>query len=163
MSGEAASQYSWQTLHDLLGVALGASIEHIKESYRLLSRKNSVTDAAYYILIDPEERAKHGILKHRNRSSDAEEGKNWGKRGRERCSCGRLLEENDEWLCVECSDRQVYFVTFGMYGARIVHEDGLLWNSDNAEERASDTVIFGPFTSEEAKEFLAETTRKRDR
>ncbi len=163
MRTDKASQYTWQTLHEILGVAVGASIGHIEESYKLLSKKTPVTDAAYHTLIDPEERGKYEAPLQRNHSSDTEHGEGWGKRGRERCSCGRLLEEDDEWLCQECWDRQVYFVAFGMSGARIVHQDEFPWPSPDSEERASDTVTFGPFTSEEAENFLAETTRKRNR
>jgi len=85
MRADKSSQYTWETLHEILGIPLGASIDHIKKSYRLLSRKNSVTDAAYRILTDSEERGKHHAL----HSSGTEDGRDWGKRGRERCSCGR--------------------------------------------------------------------------
>ena len=163
MRSDNASQYAWQTLHEILGVAVGASIDHIKESYRLLSKKSSVTDAAYHTLIDPAERGKYEALRQRNHSSGTEDRKDWGKRGRERCSCGCLLKEDDEWLCQECWDRQVYFVAFDMSGARIVHQDEFPWPSVDSEERASDAVTFGPFTSKEAEEFLAETTHQRNR
>ena len=163
MRAVRASEYTWQTLHEILGVAVGASIDHIRESYRLLSNKNSVTDAAYHALIDPEERGKYEAILQRNHSSSTEDGKDWGKRGRERCSCGRLLEEDDDWLCRECWDRQVYIVAFDMAGGRIVHQDEFPWPSPDSEERGSDAVAFGPFTIEDAEEFLAEMTHKRNR
>ncbi|MGA8149438.1 MAG: hypothetical protein WB952_00560 [Terriglobales bacterium] len=163
MRAVKTSQYTWQTLHEILGVAVGASIDHIKESYRLLSKKNSLTDAAYHTLIDPEERGKYGPLLQRNHSSSTEDGKDWGKRGRERCSCGRLLGEDDDWLCQECWDRQIYIVAFDMSGARIVHQDEFPWPSPDSEEKAPDAVAFGPFTIEEAEQFLAEMTLKRNR
>lgn len=159
MRGDKASQHSWENLHDILGVPVGATIDHIKKSYGLLSAKNSVTDAAYRTPIDPEERGKHDAL----RSSGTGDGRDWGKRGRERCSCGRLLEEDDEWLCQECWDRQEYIVAFDISGGRIVHQDEFPWPSVDSEEKSSDAVTFGPFTIEEAKEFLEEVTKKRNR
>src|SRR5579871_738445 len=146
MDPDKASQYTWETLHQLLGIPVGASIDHIKKSYRLLSRKDPITDAAYRILIDPEERGRHHAL----HSPGNENGRDWGKRGRERCSCGRLLEEGDEWLCQECWDRQVYIVAFDISGDRIVHQDEFIWPPVYLEERkSSDAVAFGPFTFEE--------------
>ena len=61
MAANKASQHTWEALHEILGVALGASIDHITESERpvLIS---SVTDAAFRTLIDPEERGKYKAL-----------------------------------------------------------------------------------------------------
>ena len=130
-----------------------------RDPYGLLSAKNPVTDAAYRILTDPEERGKHHAL----RLSGTGDGRDWGKRGRERCSCGRLLEEDEEWLCQDCWGRQEYIVAFDISGGRIVHQDGFPWPSVDSEEKSSDAVTFGPFTIEEAKEFLADVTKKRNR
>jgi hypothetical protein len=163
MCAHKASQYSWESLHEVLGVAVGASVDHIKESYRLLSRKNCVTDAAYQTLINAEARRKYAALLQGKHSSSVQNGKDWGKRGRERCSCGHLLEEDDEWLCQECWNRQVYFVAFDISGGSIVHQDEFPWPSPDAEEKAPDAVTFGPFTIEEAEEFLAEKTNERNR
>jgi hypothetical protein len=41
------------THYDVLGVAMGASIDHVKDSYRLLTKKSPATDAAYRVLTDP--------------------------------------------------------------------------------------------------------------
>ena len=156
-------------LYEILGVPLGASIDHIKASYRLLSVKTSTTDAAYETLTDPEKRGKYDAWLMRGRDSQTirngqvEDGNRWGKRGRERCSCGRILEEDDEWLCQECWDRQVYFVAFDMFGARIVHQDEFQWPAAGSEKKAFDPVTFGPFTEEEAEQFLFEKNKSRDR
>jgi hypothetical protein len=163
MCTDKASEYSWQKLHEILGVPVGATIAHIRESYTLLSRKNSVTDAAYQTLIDPEEREKYSALLQRNHSSQREDGKDWGKRGRERCSCRRILEDDDDWYCPDCWNKLSYFVAFDMYGASIVHEDEFPWPSPDSEEKATDAVTFGPFTLEEAQEFLLQKAELRNR
>ena len=36
-----------RTYYEILGVPVGASINHIKDSYRLLTKKTVITDAAY--------------------------------------------------------------------------------------------------------------------
>ena len=48
-----------QTYYSILGVPVGASIDHIRDSYRLLTRKTFITDIAYRILIDPQERQRY--------------------------------------------------------------------------------------------------------
>lgn len=45
-----------RTYYEILGVPVGASIDHIKASYRLLSTKTLITDLAYKTLVSPEER-----------------------------------------------------------------------------------------------------------
>jgi len=155
-------------LYEILGVPLGASIDHIKASYCLLSDKTPTTDAAYETLTDPEKRGKYDAWLMRGGEHQTaqigriEDGKRWGKRGRERCSCGRILEMDDEWLCQECRDRQVYVVAFDMFGARIVHQDEFPWPPAGSEREAPDPVTFGPFTREEAEEFVKQKSRRRD-
>jgi DnaJ-class molecular chaperone len=48
-----------QTYYEILGVPIGASINHIKDSYRLLTRKTTVTDVAFQTLINPDKRSKY--------------------------------------------------------------------------------------------------------
>lgn len=156
-------------LYAILGVPLGASIDHIKASYCLLSDKTATTDAAYETLIDPEKRGRYDAWLMRRREPQttptkrAEDARHWGRRGRERCSCGRLLEPDDEWLCQDCWERQVYIVAFDILGARIVHQDEFPWPTANSEGKAADPVTFGPFTREEAEEFVKAKSRWRDR
>jgi curved DNA-binding protein CbpA len=150
-----------KTLYEVLGVPIGASADHIKDSYRLLSNKTSATDAAYETLTDPEMRAKYDtsfVSAHQSRSENR-----WGKRGRERCSCGRTLEVDDEWLCEECWASQVYFIVFDLFGARTVHQDDFLWPTADSDETSTGPTTLGPFTKMEAQQFLAEQKRLRDR
>jgi len=48
-----AKEVRGPTYYEILGVPRGASIDHIKDSYRLLTMKTSATDAAYQALTDP--------------------------------------------------------------------------------------------------------------
>ena len=48
-----------QTYYSILGVPVGASIEHIRDSYRLLTKKTFITDIAYRILTDPNNRQQY--------------------------------------------------------------------------------------------------------
>src|ERR1700730_151225 len=48
-----------QTYYDILGIPTGASINHLKDSYRLLTKKNPITDAAYEILTDSQKRREY--------------------------------------------------------------------------------------------------------
>jgi len=48
-----------RTYYEVLGVPMGASINHVKDSYRLLTKKNPVTDAAYEVLTDPQKRREY--------------------------------------------------------------------------------------------------------
>jgi hypothetical protein len=64
--------------YDILGVPNGASITHIKDSYRILTRKTLITDAAYEVLTDPIRRRKYDlelIRVHKSRTSQSDE---WG-------------------------------------------------------------------------------------
>jgi hypothetical protein len=49
-----------QTLYDILGIPCGVGVDHIKDSYRLLTRKTSLTDGAYAVLSDPVEKQRDG-------------------------------------------------------------------------------------------------------
>jgi DnaJ-class molecular chaperone len=42
-----------QTLYDILGIPCGVGVDHIKDSYRLLTKKTPLTDGAYAVLSDP--------------------------------------------------------------------------------------------------------------
>lgn len=48
-----------RTYYDILGVPVGASISHIRDSYRLLTKKTLITDAAYETLTDPAKRREY--------------------------------------------------------------------------------------------------------
>lgn len=48
-----------QTYYEILGVPIGASLNHIKDSYRLLTRKTTVSDVAYQTLTNPDKRSKY--------------------------------------------------------------------------------------------------------
>lgn len=159
------------TYYDILGVPPGVGADHIKDSYHLLTRKTQVTDLAYETLIDPERRVKYDHWIRDGCSAQpqidhTQEEQRWGKRGRERCSCGRLLEVGDEWLCRECWERLDYFVVFGMFGGFVVHESQLpiaTESDDRKDLQAPSGTCFGPFTQEEAEAFLVERNKMRDR
>jgi len=48
-----------QTLYDILGIPCGVGVDHIKDSYRLLTKKTPVTDGAYAVLSDPVEKQRY--------------------------------------------------------------------------------------------------------
>jgi len=50
-----------RTYYDILGVPNGASVAHIKDSYRLLTRKTLITDAVYEVLTDPIRRGEYNV------------------------------------------------------------------------------------------------------
>jgi hypothetical protein len=50
-----------RTYYDILGVPNGASFAHIKDSYRLLTRKTLITDAVYEVLTDPMRRREYDV------------------------------------------------------------------------------------------------------
>jgi curved DNA-binding protein CbpA len=52
-------QSKGRNYYAVLGVPVGASINHVKDSYRLLSKKSPITDAAYEILTDPRKRKEY--------------------------------------------------------------------------------------------------------
>lgn len=48
-----------QTLYDILGIPYGVGVDHIKSSYRLLTKKTPLTDGAYAVLSDPVEKQQY--------------------------------------------------------------------------------------------------------
>src|ERR1022692_230435 len=97
------------TYYDILGVPVGASIDHIRDSYRLLSRKTLMTDVAYRMLTDPLKRREYSVwlleeskVEAHTQVEQSQEGQDRGSRGRERCFCGKSLEIDDELYCREC-------------------------------------------------------------
>jgi hypothetical protein len=48
-----------QTLYDILGIPCGVGVDHIKDSYRLLTKKTPLTDGAYAVLSDPVEKQRY--------------------------------------------------------------------------------------------------------
>ena len=159
------------TYYDILGVPTGASTDHIRDSYRLLTNKTQITDFAYENLTDPEKRQKYDHwlrvgckLQTQPQVEHTHEEQRWGKRGRERCSCGKVLNIDDEWLCQECWERLEYFVVFNLFGAFIIHESQMLdaTQTDNPEgSEISSATCFGPFTQEEAEAFLVKSNEMR--
>jgi curved DNA-binding protein CbpA len=159
------------TYYDVLGVPVGASIDHIKDSYRFRAKKSPMTDVAYQTLTDPKKRRKYddwiedrsdAQMQPQIEPTQGEQA--WGRRGRERCSCGKVLEIDDEWLCQECWGRLEYLVVFDMFGGRIIHETELLIGGESDDEADSPyATCFGPFTKEEAEVFLKEKNQARDR
>jgi curved DNA-binding protein CbpA len=47
------SAHRRQTLYDILGIPCGVGVDHIKDSYRLVTKKTPLTDGAYAVLSDP--------------------------------------------------------------------------------------------------------------
>lgn len=101
---------------------MGASIDHI----RLIStpeQEDARHAVAYAILTDPVRRDEYVTAQ----SNLKEDGKDWGKRGRERCSCGVVLGSDDEWNCKSCWGKLDYLVALSPLGAQIIScggEDG---------------------------------------
>jgi hypothetical protein len=60
---------------------------------------------------------------HQSQIEHKEEAQDWGVRGRERCSCGKVLKQNEEWHCHECGGKLDYYVVFDMFGGYIVHDN----------------------------------------
>jgi curved DNA-binding protein CbpA len=50
-----------RTYYNILGVPVGATAEHIRDSYRLLTKKTIITDAVYEVLIDPIRRREYDL------------------------------------------------------------------------------------------------------
>ena len=70
---------------------VGASIDHIKDSYRLRAKKSPITDVAYQTLTDPKKRQKYdGWMVDRTNAEmqpqiEPTQGEqNWGSRGAEK-------------------------------------------------------------------------------
>jgi hypothetical protein len=155
-----------RTYYDILGVPMGASIDHIKDSYRLLTRKTLMTDIAYRTLTDPEKRREYSAWLAAESTSEtgpqverAQEEQDWGRRGRERCSCGKVLEADDEWHWQECWGKLEYYVVFDMFGGHIIHDNQMPVVTE-AESQTYWQVqygsVFGPYPKEEAEAVLKE-------
>jgi len=152
------------TCYDILGVPTGASLEHIKSSYRLLSKKTPLTDAAYQALVDPGKRREYDAWLT-NQPPQPQEEKDWGVRGREKCSCGRILNLDEDWYCSECCGKLDYYVVFDMFGGHIIHDEQMPIVTDpdgNSYWQVPFGSLFGPFTKEEAEEVLQEKDRLRE-
>lgn len=159
---------SWikaRTYYDILGVPVGAGISHIKDSYRLLTRKTLLTDVAYQTLIDAEARHEYDTQLARAQPQIQEEIEpDWGTRGREKCSCGRILSPNGDWYCPECCGKIYYWVVFDMFGGYVIHDDQMPIVTDPdgiAYWKTPFGSLFGPYTKEEAEEVLQEKNRLR--
>lgn len=141
------------TYWEILGVPAGASISHVKDSYRLLTRKSHATDVAYAILTDPVKRGEYVTAQSHSSEGD----RDWGRRGRERCSCGVVLEIDDEWNCQTCWAKLDYHVVLGPVGAHIIHDSEIpLVTTPEGEsyyEVPYSGELHGPFTIFEATEF----------
>ena len=160
-----------RTYYDILGVPMGAGIDHVKDSYRLLARKTVVTDAAYRTLTDPEKRREYSAWLVQESKSEADpqiertqEGEDWGSRGRERCSCGKILKVDDEWHCQECWGRLEYYVVFDMFGGHIIHDSQMPVVTEPDGQTSWQVpygTLFGPFPKEEAEAVLKEKNKMR--
>ena len=170
-AGRSSRRMRTQTYYDILGVPMGAGIDHIKDSYRLLTRKTLITNAAYRTLTDPEKRLEYDAQIVEGAKSEAQpqiertqEEQDWGSRGRERCSCGKVLKIDDDWYCQECAGKLEHFVVFDMFGGYIVHDSQMpLVTEPGGQDywQAPYGSLFGPFTREEAEAFLKERNEKR--
>jgi hypothetical protein len=157
------------TYYDILGVPTGAGVNHIRDSYRLLTKKTSITDLAYQTLTDPAKLREYDAWLGQSMPQGQEEAKiepDWGVRGREKCSCGVVLNLDDDWYCPECCLKVFYFVVFDMFGGHILHEDQVFTepDPDGNESRQVPPAFcsaFGPFTIEEAEDFLRERNKLR--
>ena len=153
-----------RTYHDSLGVPMGASIDHIKDSCRLLPRTNPITDAADRTLPTVEQRPEYDVwVAAQSTPKSAEEEQNLGSRGRERCDCGEVLKPEDDWYCEECWGSADYFVVFDVFGGYIIKDKmPLILGSDGNEYwHAPYDSLFGPFTKEEAQIVLEEKHKMR--
>lgn len=58
-SGNLIMRARSQTLYDILGIPSGTGVDHIKDSYRLLTNKTPLTDGAYAVLSDPAKKQRY--------------------------------------------------------------------------------------------------------
>ena len=128
-SGRSPSHY------DVLGVPRGASIDHIKDSYRLLTKKTPLTDSAYRVLTDP-------ILR---RHYDT------GLREREQ---GETTEQEDD-----------YFVACNKGDWQVLRDRDVEWElqaflPEGKIRLNSPKLTFGPFSQIEAEEFAERKKRE---
>ncbi len=163
---ELSSTIRKQTYYDILGIPTGAGIDHIKASYRLLATKTVFTEAAYRALTDPEKRREYdawmlgGFIpeaEQRDADGPTKVEQDWGKRGRERCSCGKVLQLDDEWHCRECWGKLEYYVVFDMFGGHIVHDSQMPIVTEPDGQtywQVPYGTLYGPFPKEEAEVVL---------
>jgi len=170
---ELSSTIRKQTYYDILGIPTGAGIDHIKASYRLLATKTVFTEAAYRALTDPEKRRQYDAwmlggfkpeAEQRDAGGHTKVEQDWGKRGRERCSCGKVLQPDDEWHCQECWGKLEYYVVFDMFGGYVVHDSQMPIVTEpdgQTYQRAPYGTLYGPFPKEEAEVILKEKSELR--
>lgn len=163
---ESSSTIRKQTYYEILCIPAGASIDHIKASYRLLTKKTPFTEAAYRALTDPEKRREYDAwmlggfkpeAEHRAEDGYTNVEQNWGKRGRERCSCGKVLQPDEEWYCQECWGKLEYYVAFDMFGGYILHDSQMPVVTEpdgQTYQQVPYGALFGPFPKEEAEAVL---------
>lgn len=162
-----------QSYYDILGVPTGAGIDHIRASYRLLATKTAFTEVAYRTLTDPEKRRQYDEwmlggfrpeVEARDADGRAQVEQDWGKRGRERCSCGKVLQPDDEWHCQECWGQLEYYVVFDMFGGHVVHDSQMPIVTEpggQTYQRVPYGTLYGPFPKEEAEVVLKEKNELR--
>jgi hypothetical protein len=165
---ELSKRNRGQTYYDILGVPTGVGIEHIKDSYRLLTRRTVITDVAYRTLTDPEKRLEYDAWlvggpkpEAQPQTERAQEERDWGTRGRERCSCGKILNVDDEWHCQECWGRLEYYVVFDMFGGYIVHDSQMPVVAEpdgQTYQQAPYGSLFGPFPKKKLRPFSKKRT-----
>ncbi len=51
-----------QTLYDILGIPCGVGVDHVKDSYRLLTKKTPLSNGAYAVLSDPVEKQRYDAV-----------------------------------------------------------------------------------------------------
>jgi hypothetical protein len=118
------------TLYETLGIPVGASIDHVKDSYRLLTRKSHITDAAYRVLTDPTQRREY-------------DGKLFGQ-----SDTARSPTEQEE----------DYFVVQDDAGWHVITDKDVGWElqsflPDGKISLKAPKPNFGPFSKSEAEEF----------
>jgi hypothetical protein len=158
-----------RTYYNILGIPMGASIDHIKDSYRLLTRKTLITDVAYRTLTTPEKRREYDAWMVESKSEiqppiEGADEKDWGSRGRERCSCGTLLNIQDDWYCPKCAVTLEFFVVFDMFGGYVIHDSEMPVVTEPDGQtfwQVPFGSLYGPFSKEEAQQVLEEKNKMR--
>lgn len=115
--------------YDVLGVPIGASIDHIKDSYRLLTNKSRATDAAYRVLTDSVLRKDYDSKRGKYLLTQAETREDFF-----------VISDEAGWHAV--SDNDVGWELLGFL-------------SDRRVRLEPPKPVFGPFSRAEAKEFAA--------
>lgn len=118
--------------YEVLGVATGASIDHVKDSYRLLTKKSPATDAAYRVLTNPELRRDYDTKLRESRSTQRPSG------------------QEEEYYVVVCDKA----------GWRIVEDEDVGWElqallPDRKVRLNAPKPVFGPFSKTDAAEFVS--------